>query len=72
MVVGISASGRTYVISALTYANQLEAKTVALSCNVNSDISQLADYALEVNVGPEVLTGSTRLKAGTSQRWCLI
>lgn len=69
MVVGISASGRTpYVISALTYANQLEAKTVALSCNVNSDISQLADYALEVNVGPEVLTGSTRLKAGTSQK----
>ena len=72
VVVGISASGRTpYVIGALTYANQLEAKTVALSCNVNSDISQLADYALEVNVGPEVLTGSTRLKAGTSQKLVL-
>ena len=63
VVIGISASGRTpYVKGALTYANEISALTVALSCNTNSDISTVASHALEVNVGPEVLTGSTRLK----------
>ena len=58
VVIGISASGRTpYVKGALTYANEISALTVALSCNTNSDISTVASHALEVNVGPEVLAG---------------
>lgn len=72
VVIGISASGRTpYVKGALTYANEISALTVALSCNTNSDISTVASHALEVNVGPEVLAGSTRLKSGTAQKLVL-
>ncbi|PTK56983.1 N-acetylmuramic acid 6-phosphate etherase [Staphylococcus haemolyticus] len=72
VVIGISASGRTpYVKGALIYANEISALTVALSCNTNSDISTVASYALEVNVGPEVLAGSTRLKSGTAQKLVL-
>lgn len=72
VVIGISASGRTpYVKGALTYANEINAMTVALSCNSNSDISTIANHALEVNVGPEVLAGSTRLKSGTAQKLVL-
>lgn len=71
-VVGISASGRTpYVIGALQYAKQIGAKTVALSCNRPSRMSSIADVAIEVVTGPEVLTGSTRLKAGTAQKMVL-
>ena len=55
VVIGISASGRTpYVKGALTYANEISALTVALSCNTNSDISTVASHALEVNVGPSI------------------
>ena len=72
IVIGISASGRTpYVKGALTYANDIHADTVALSCNTNSEISACAEHILEVNVGPEVLTGSTRLKSGTAQKLIL-
>ena len=72
VVVGIAASGRTpYVIGALKYALEIGATTVALSCNKNAEISQYAQYAIEVPVGPEVLTGSTRLKAGTAQKLVL-
>ncbi|MCE4987577.1 N-acetylmuramic acid 6-phosphate etherase [Staphylococcus haemolyticus] len=72
VVIGISASGRTpYVKGALIYANEISAPTVALSCNTNSDISTVASHALEVNVGPEVLAGSTRLKSGTAQKLVL-
>lgn len=72
IVIGISASGRTpYVKGALTYANDIHADTVALSCNTNSEISAYAEHILEVNVGPEVLTGSTRLKSGTAQKLIL-
>ncbi|WP_285491218.1 N-acetylmuramic acid 6-phosphate etherase [Staphylococcus haemolyticus] len=72
IVIGISASGRTpYVKGALIYANEISALTVALSCNTNSDISIVASHALEVNVGPEVLAGSTRLKSGTAQKLVL-
>lgn len=72
VVIGISASGRTpYVKGALIYANEISALTVALSCNTNSDISTAASHALEVNVGPEVLAGSTRLKSGTAQKLVL-
>lgn len=71
-VIGIAASGRTpYVIGALQYARSIGAKTVALSCNKNALISQEADKAIEVVVGPEVLTGSTRLKAATAHKMVL-
>lgn len=72
VVVGISASGRTpYVIGALDYAKRIGAKTIALSCNRPSRLSSIADLAIEVVTGPEVLTGSTRLKAGTAQKMVL-
>ncbi|MCZ0717439.1 N-acetylmuramic acid 6-phosphate etherase [Aerococcus kribbianus] len=71
-VVGLAASGRTpYVISGLAYAETIGASTVALSCNKNAEISQYADVSIEVETGPEVLTGSTRLKAGTAQKLVL-
>jgi N-acetylmuramic acid 6-phosphate etherase len=71
-VIGIAASGRTpYVIGALRYARSIGAKTVALSCNKNAAISKEADQRIEVIVGPEVLTGSTRLKAGTAHKMIL-
>lgn len=68
-VVGIAASGRTpYVIGGLTYAKNLGAVTISISCNKDAEISQKADINIEIENGPEVLTGSTRLKAGTSQK----
>lgn len=72
LVIGIAASGRTpYVLGALDYANGLGCHTVAISCNQGSAIGQAAQLAIEVVVGPEVLTGSTRLKAGTAQKLVL-
>lgn len=72
MVVGIAASGRTpYVIGALRFAHQLGCRTVALSCNPDSPIVQEADIAISPVVGPEALTGSTRLKSGTAQKLVL-
>jgi len=72
IIVGIAASGRTpYVIGALDYARSIGANTVSLSCNKNAEMSSHADIAIEVNNGPEVLTGSTRLKSGTSQKLIL-
>lgn len=72
VVVGIAASGRTpYVVGALDYAKSVGADTVALSCNHDATISQHADTAIEVVVGPEVLSGSTRLKSGTAQKMVL-
>ena len=69
VVIGITASGRTpYVAAGLTYANELGATTVGISCNAGSLIGQLAQHPIEVVLGPEVLTGSTRLKAGTAQK----
>lgn len=71
-VVGIAASGRTpYVIGALNYTKSVGAKSVSLSNNKNSIIGKLADLAIEVVTGPEVVTGSTRLKAGTAQKLVL-
>lgn len=68
-VVGLAASGRTpYVIGGLEYAKRIGASTVSISCNKNAVISSKADIAIEIENGPEVLTGSTRLKAGTSQK----
>lgn len=72
VVCGLAASGRTpYVIGGLSYAQSIGAKTLAISCNQNSEISEYADVAIEVLVGPEVITGSTRLKAGTAQKMVL-
>ncbi|WP_138419936.1 N-acetylmuramic acid 6-phosphate etherase [Aquibacillus sediminis] len=68
-VIGLAASGRTpYVIGGLKYARTLGANTVAVSCNDNAPISEYADVPIEVIVGPEVITGSTRLKSGTAQK----
>lgn len=72
VVVGIAASGRTpYVIGALEYASKIGAKTIALSCNKNAEISSYAELGIEIIVGPEVLTGSTRLKSATAQKMVL-
>lgn len=72
VVVGIAASGRTpYVIGGLDLARSRGAATVSLACNVGSEVSAHADVAIEIDNGPEVLTGSTRLKAGTSQKLVL-
>lgn len=71
-VVGIAASGRTpYVIGGLTYAQSIGAKTVSIACNTKAKISDYAQIPIEVDCGPEVLTGSTRLKAGTAQKLIL-
>uniref|UniRef100_UPI00403FB779 N-acetylmuramic acid 6-phosphate etherase n=1 Tax=Paenibacillus sp. FSL R7-0216 TaxID=2921677 RepID=UPI00403FB779 len=68
-VVGLAASGRTpYVIGGLEYAKRIGAKAISISCNKNAAISSISDIAIEIENGPEVLTGSTRLKAGTSQK----
>lgn len=72
VVVGIAVSGRTpYVIGALDYARSLGARTVALSCNPDAVIGAMADIAISPVVGPEILTGSTRLKSGTAQKLVL-
>lgn len=72
MVIGIAASGRTpYVIGGLDYAKNMGAMTAALSCNKNAESSKHADYFIEVDCGPEFLTGSTRLKSGTAQKLIL-
>jgi len=72
VLVGIAASGRTpYVIGALEYAKKLHALTIALSCSGNSAIARIADLALTPVTGPEVIAGSTRLKAGTAQKMVL-
>jgi N-acetylmuramic acid 6-phosphate etherase len=69
VVVGIAASGRTpYVIGAVEYARTKGAGTVALVCNTGSELAKAADIAIEIMVGPEVLTGSTRLKSGTAEK----
>lgn len=71
-VVGIAASGRTpYVIGGLQFANEAQATTVSIACNQQAEISKYAEYPIEVVSGPEVLTGSTRLKAGTTQKLIL-
>ncbi|MCW2878681.1 MAG: N-acetylmuramic acid-6-phosphate etherase [Sphaerisporangium sp.] len=71
-VVGISASGRApFVLAAVAEARRLGALTAGLSCNTRVPLSEVADHPIEVIVGPEVVTGSTRLKAGTAQKLVL-
>ncbi|MFG2651174.1 N-acetylmuramic acid 6-phosphate etherase [Streptomyces sp. NPDC048436] len=72
VVVGVSASGRTpYAIGAVEHARRQGALTIGLSCNADSALAAAADHGIEVVVGPELLTGSTRLKAGTAQKLVL-
>ena len=72
VVVGIAASGRTpYVIGAMQYAKQKQCPIISICCNSNSEMSKIADIALDVIVGAEVVTGSSRMKAGTAQKMIL-
>lgn len=71
-VVGVSASGRTpYAIGAVAHARTRGALTIGLACNADSALAAAADHGIEIVVGPELLTGSTRLKAGTAQKLVL-
>lgn len=72
LVIGIAASGRTpYVIGGLDYATQIGVTTASIACNPEAEISQHATFPVEVDCGPEFLTGSTRLKAGSAQKMIL-
>ena len=72
VLVGIAASGRTpYVIGALEYAKSLGSVTVSITSNPNSAMANIVDIAIDTVVGPEVLTGSSRLKSGTAQKLVL-
>jgi N-acetylmuramic acid 6-phosphate etherase len=72
IVVGLAASGRTpFTIAAVEYARSRGAKTVAVACNPNSPLGRAAHISIVADVGPEVLTGSTRMKAGTAQKMIL-
>ena len=72
VVVGLAASGSTpYVVSAIRRASELGCATVSISNNADAELSGVAQVAIEVVTGPEILTGSTRLKAGTSQKLVL-
>jgi N-acetylmuramic acid 6-phosphate etherase len=72
VVVGISASGRTpYAVGAVEHARRLGALTIGVSCNTGSPLGTAAEHGIEVVVGPELVTGSTRLKAGTAQKLVL-
>ncbi len=71
-VIGIASSGRTpYVVGALEHARSAGALTVGLSCNADAEVSAAAEHGIEVIVGPEVVAGSTRLRAGTAQKMVL-
>ena len=72
VLVGLAASGRTpYVIGALEYANEINAATVAVTCNPDSEMAKVATTSIAPVVGPEAITGSTRMKAGTAQKLVL-
>ncbi len=72
VVIGIAASGRTpFTIAAVEYARSRGTETIALTCNPNSQLERAAHFAIVTDVGPEVLTGSSRMKAGTAQKMVL-
>lgn len=72
VVIGLAASGRTpYVIGGLKYAQKIGAVTISIACVPNSEIGKNADAPIEAVVGPEVITGSTRMKSGTAQKMIL-
>ncbi|MGM0579583.1 MAG: N-acetylmuramic acid 6-phosphate etherase [Bacteroidota bacterium] len=71
-LIGIAASGRTpYVIGGLKIAQENRIKTACITCNPDSEVVKVSDYSIEVPVGPEFVTGSTRMKAGTAQKMVL-
>ena len=75
VVVGIAASGRTpHTIGAIKQANEIGAYTISIACNPESEIGKVAQLAIDMNLGAEVITGSTRLKAGTAQlhQWLVL
>lgn len=72
VLVGLSASGNTpYVLSAVSYAKSLGSKTIGVCCSLSGKLESLAELCIVVDVGPEVIMGSTRLKAGTAQKMIL-
>jgi N-acetylmuramic acid 6-phosphate etherase len=72
LVIGLTASGRTpYAIGAVKYARDMGCVTGAISCNPNAEISAYVDAAVELETGPEIISGSTRLKAGTAEKMVL-
>lgn len=72
VIIGIASSGSTpFVLGAIERANEKNIPTIGISCNVGSELSQLSKYPIDLPVGPEVVTGSTRLKAGTAQKMVL-
>jgi N-acetylmuramic acid 6-phosphate etherase len=72
VVVGITASGRTpYTVAAVRYAREKGARTIAVVCNANAELGRIADIEIVADVGPEVVSGSTRMKAGTAQKMVL-
>src|ERR1700721_1101099 len=72
IVIGVSASGRTpYVVGAVEYARARGAKTAALTCNLNTPLSDVADTTVITEVGPEVISGSTRMKSASAQKMIL-
>ncbi len=72
IVIGISASGRTpYVVGAVEYARARGAKTACVTCNYNTSLAEVSDTAIIAEVGPEVISGSTRMKASTAQKMIL-
>jgi N-acetylmuramic acid 6-phosphate etherase len=72
IIIGVSASGRTpYVVAAVEYARARGAKTAAVTCNYNTELSTVADVTVVAEVGPEVVSGSTRMKASTAQKMVL-
>jgi N-acetylmuramic acid 6-phosphate etherase len=72
VVVGIAASGRTpFTIAAIEYARKHGSKTIAVTCNHNSELGRASEIEIAVEVGPEVVSGSTRMKAGTAQKMVL-
>jgi N-acetylmuramic acid 6-phosphate etherase len=72
IVIGVSASGRTpYVVGAVEYARARGAKTAAVTCNLNTPLADVADTTIVAEVGPEVLSGSTRMKSASAQKMIL-
>lgn len=72
VVIGIAASGRTpFTVAAVEYARKAGAKTIALTCNPGSELEKVAELAIVVETGPEVVSGSTRMKAGTAEKLVL-
>lgn len=72
VLVGITASGNTpYVISALEYGREIQCKTIGIMCSTSGKIKDICDLTISVDVGPEIIIGSTRMKAGTAQKMIL-